>query len=88
VLGSSSKETIVPASERKIVFSGLDAIFNFHHDSFLPALETATELLLRGRQPLSQIDSDGQLSSSTASSVANVFLLHAAFMRMYSSYVK
>ena len=31
----SSKDTVVPASERKIVFNGLDSLFSFHKDSFL-----------------------------------------------------
>ncbi len=32
--GGSSKETIVPPSERKVVFNGVDALFSFHKESF------------------------------------------------------
>jgi hypothetical protein len=47
---SSTKETVIPAAERRIVFSGLDSLFSFHKDIFLPALELAADsALLRFR---------------------------------------
>ena len=30
---------MVPAIEHKIIFSGLEALFSFHEESFLPAIE-------------------------------------------------
>jgi len=83
----SSKDTLVPASERKVVFGGIDALFSFHNDSFLPALEGAAAPLMRSSPDL-DIDPDGQLSLSVAKAVGNIFVKHAAFMRMYSSYIK
>ena len=83
---SQIKDTVVPAQERKIVFSGLEALFYFHKQSFLPALERASSVLLvpaPGAAP-----DDGQLSLDVARDVANTFVSHAAFMKMYSTYIK
>lgn len=87
MLGSSSKDTVVPAAERKIVFNGVDALFAFHKDSFLPALEVAAAALMKIAHG-QDVDPDGQLSLNVAKAVGNIFLQHAAFMRMYSSYIK
>ncbi|OJT06934.1 Myosin-M heavy chain [Trametes pubescens] len=82
--GVQNKDTIVPAQERKIVFSGLEALFYFHRESFLPALERAAAPLL---SPTQTGDLDGQLSLYVARDVANTFVSHAAFMKMYSTYI-
>lgn len=84
----SGKDTVVPASERKLVFGGIDALFSFHKDSFLPALEIAAAPLMKTSAELQQADADGQLSLSVVKAVGSMFLKHAAFMRMYSSYIK
>lgn len=83
----STKDTIVPSSERKVVFSGIDALFSFHKESFLPALESAAAPLI-GTPNSKTVDADGQLSLEVAKAVGNMFLKHAAFMKMYSSYIK
>ncbi|KAJ3564254.1 hypothetical protein NP233_g8417 [Leucocoprinus birnbaumii] len=83
----SSKETIVPMSERKIVFGGLDALFSFHNESFLPALERACAPMMKSPEELQAADADGQLSMTVAKTVGDIFLKHAAFMKMYSSYI-
>jgi hypothetical protein len=88
VLGGSSRETVVPAPERKIVFGGIDALFSFHKDSFLPALEVAAAPLMKPSAELLEADADGQLSLNVAKAIGNMFLKHAAFMKMYSSYIK
>lgn len=80
-------ETVVPPAERKIVFNGLDALYHFHREIFLPALEIAAAPLTKAAS-LAETDSEGQLSTRTARAVANVFLSHAAFMKMYSTYIK
>ncbi|KAJ7139844.1 hypothetical protein C8R44DRAFT_765562 [Mycena epipterygia] len=87
VLGGSSKDTVVPASERKIVFGGIDALFSFHKDSFLPALEMAAAPLMKPTPELLEADADGQLSLNVAKAIGSMFLKHAAFMKMYSSYI-
>jgi hypothetical protein len=78
----SAKETVVPATERRIVFNGLESLLSFHKESFLPSLEMAYATLE------SADDVDGQASSEAAIKVAQVFVSHAAFMRMYSTYIK
>ncbi len=73
----------MPIQERKIVFGGLEALFYFHRESFLPALERAASALLD-----IQGEVDGQRSLDVARDVANTFVSHAAFMKMYSTYIK
>jgi len=84
----SSKDTVIPAAERKIVFNGLDALFSFHKESFLPALEIAAAPVMKPAATLQEADSDGQLSLTVVKAVASMFIKHAAFMKMYSSYIK
>jgi hypothetical protein len=79
----NTKETVIPAAERKIVFNGLESLRTFHKDSFLPALEDAIRLLSKNKE-----DVDGALTRQVAYGVANVFVSHAAFMKMYSNYIK
>ena len=88
VLGGSSKETVVPTSERKVIFGGIESLFSFHKESFLPALEIAAAPLMKSNAELTEADADGQLSLNVAKAMGNMFLKHAAFMRMYSSYIK
>lgn len=82
---ASTKETVVPQQERKLVFNGLDSLFSFHSQNFLPALEEAARPLL---SPPVEMDVNGEISMTAAMSIANVFVSHAAFMRMYSTYIK
>ncbi|TFY62406.1 hypothetical protein EVG20_g6717 [Dentipellis fragilis] len=84
---SSTKETVVPAAERKLVFNGLDSLFSFHRESFLPALEMAAKPLFKPSAVLALEDADGKLSTKVATAVANTFVSHAAFMKMYSTYI-
>ncbi|KAI0963494.1 hypothetical protein AcW1_000556 [Taiwanofungus camphoratus] len=87
VLTGQRQETVVPVAERKIVFSGLDALFYFHRESFLPALEHASAPLLVQSEELAKKDADGYLSLDVAMKVAQTFVSHAAFMKMYSTYI-
>lgn len=87
VLTGVGKETVLPSAERKVVFSGLESLFSFHKESFLPALETAAApVMISGS--LDEADPHGELSLNVARTVANSFVSHAAFMRMYSTYIK
>jgi hypothetical protein len=84
-----SKETVVPAAERKVVFNGLDALYSFHTSIFLPALEiAASPLTTQPGESLADIDPDGRRSAAVAQAIAEVFVSHAAFMKMYSTYIK
>ena len=87
-LTGGSKESVVPAIERKIVFSGLEALFSFHKESFLPALEKAAGPAMKPSEVLAEADKDGNMSMNAARTVGNCFVSHAAFMRMYSTYIK
>jgi hypothetical protein len=84
----SSKDTVVPAAERKIVFNGVDSLFSFHKENFLPALEVAAAPMMKPAGVLQEADAEGQLSLNVVRAVASMFLKHAAFMKMYSSYIK
>lgn len=81
--GSGGKETMVPVAERRIVFNGLESLHKFHKDTLLPSFERAIS-------PLQGIADDGagDLSSAVASQLAMAFVSHAAFMKMYSTYIK
>ncbi|KAF5337139.1 hypothetical protein D9611_003353 [Ephemerocybe angulata] len=81
----SSKDSVVPAAERKVVFGGIDAVFSFHNDSFLPALEKAAAPLFKPN--FQESDPDGKQSLDVAKAVGDIFVKHAAFMKMYSSYI-
>jgi hypothetical protein len=85
---TTSKETVVPVVERKIVFGSIDPLFSFHKESFLPALEVAAAPLLTSAAALQEADADGQLSLNVAKAVGGTFVRHAAFMKMYSTYIK
>ncbi|CAE6378325.1 unnamed protein product [Rhizoctonia solani] len=74
------KETTIPAAERKIVFTGLDALLQFHKQSFLPSLVNAAEML-------SSAGPGEDVSTRVAHAIANVFVSHAAFMKMYFTYI-
>ncbi|OCH96469.1 hypothetical protein OBBRIDRAFT_4917 [Obba rivulosa] len=80
------KDTVVPAAERKVVFGGLEALFIFHKDSFLPALEHAAAPLLAPKD-VTPAEAVGLLSLDVARKVAQTFVSHAAFMKMYSTYI-
>jgi hypothetical protein len=88
VLGGvgSSKETVIPAAERRTVFGAIDSLVSFHKESFLPSLEKAVAPLMS--KTANQDDSDGQLSLTVAATVGDIFVKHAAFMKMYSTYIK
>ncbi|KAF7354928.1 DH domain-containing protein [Mycena sanguinolenta] len=86
-LGSSSKDSIVPTSERKIVFGGIEPLFSFHKESFLPALESAAAPIMESSFDSAEADADGELSLSVAKAIGSIFLKHSAFMKMYSSYI-
>ncbi len=73
---------MIPSNEAKIVFGGIEGIYRFHHDSFLPALESAAKELMRSGD-----DATGERSKKVARAVGDVFKLYHPFMRQYSSYI-
>ncbi|TFK30624.1 hypothetical protein FA15DRAFT_676905 [Coprinopsis marcescibilis] len=83
--GVGPKDTVVPPAERKAVFGGIDALLAFHQDSFLPALERVAAPLFAPN--IKEMDADGKLTLEVSKAVGDTFVKHAAFMRMYSSYI-
>jgi hypothetical protein len=75
-----SRETVVPQSERVLIFSVIESITQFHFTVFLPALEQVAMTL-----DLSEPDAVSELELAnmrqTAVDVARVFTEHAAFMK-------
>lgn len=78
-------DSVVPATERRIVFGGIEGIMRFHSDSFLPALqEAAAEVLAHG---VRDEDVDGERSRRAARAVGEVFRTYQPYMRQYSAYI-
>ncbi|KDN44357.1 hypothetical protein K437DRAFT_138392 [Tilletiaria anomala UBC 951] len=71
----------IPLAEQRIVFGNIEALRHFHQGAFLPALKAAAAPLL------SLDDAPAELSAHTAEDVSSVFSRHAAFFRMYSTYI-
>lgn len=73
---------MIPLVERRVVFNGLESLHKFHKDTLLPSFE-------RALTPLEGTDDKiGDVSASVASQLAMAFVSHAAFMKMYSTYIK
>lgn len=51
-------------------------------------LERAAAPLMKPSADLAEADVDGNLSLNVARQVAQTFVSHAAFMKMYSTYIK
>ncbi len=82
-LSGSSGAAAVPISEQKTVFGNIEALLHFHQGGLLPSLKAAAAPILAGA-PETMTTSQ---SSHIAEDVANVFVRHAAFFRMYSTYI-
>ncbi|WVQ73148.1 hypothetical protein IAR50_002712 [Cryptococcus sp. DSM 104548] len=79
----SAVETVVPSSERKIVFGGIESILAIHRDNFLPALEKVVKTLIESEGNAD----DGEMSTETAYRVGEVFRTYIAYMKQYSTYI-
>lgn len=77
-----TSETVIPASERKIVFGGIESIMTIHRDNLLPALERAIRDLVDNGD-----DEEGHKSMATAHAVGEVFRTYIAYMKQYSTYI-
>lgn len=74
----------IPQSEHRKVFGDIEGIMQFHKGAFLPLLEAAIAPL---RSDEVEYGNNAELTANVAEEMANVFLRHHAFFRMYSSYV-
>ncbi|KAJ9117600.1 hypothetical protein QFC22_004450 [Naganishia vaughanmartiniae] len=77
-----STETVIPQTERKIVFGGIEGILQFHELSFLPTLESAAKELLRNGD-----DPTGERSKRIARQIGEAFNTYHPFLRQYSTYI-
>lgn len=77
-----TSETVIPASERKIVFGGIESIMTIHRDNLLPALERAIRDLIDNGD-----DEEGEKSKATAHATGEVFRTYIAYMKQYSTYI-
>lgn len=87
----ANRQPVIPAAEQRHVFSNVEGIFRFHKDAFLPALRAAAQpLIMQERLNLDNANDMQRFSLATAmvsEQVAQTFERHAAFFRMYTSYV-
>lgn len=72
------KPPISPAQQRT-VFGNVESLLHFHQQGFLPALRAAVSPLLSS--------SSDDVSLPCAIAAATVFVEHAAFLRMYATYI-
>ncbi|GAA5861570.1 hypothetical protein JCM8547_008076 [Rhodosporidiobolus lusitaniae] len=81
-----SGEQILPARERKAVFANVDGIREFHQSVLLPELIGAAAVepggMGEGEEEVSE-----KRTREAAGRVAEVFVRHAAFLRIYSTYI-
>ena len=79
-LRENSRETVVPQTERVLIFSVAESITQFHSSVLLPELQNAARHLTGGERD-SASSFDHALLRQTAVSIAKVFIEHAAFMK-------
>ncbi|GAA5872076.1 hypothetical protein JCM1840_006312 [Sporobolomyces johnsonii] len=70
---NGKEDSVLPLSERRAVFGNIEAIRDFHREIFLSDLLAAVRM--------------GGESAIVAGRVAEVFVTHGSFLKIYSSYV-
>ncbi|GAA5942168.1 hypothetical protein JCM1841_000032 [Sporobolomyces salmonicolor] len=70
---SGKDDSVLPVAERRAVFGNIEAIRDFHREIFLSDLLAAVQA--------------GGESAVVAGRVADVFVTHGSFLKIYSSYV-
>ncbi|TKY90972.1 hypothetical protein EX895_000971 [Sporisorium graminicola] len=77
---------VIPPGEHRAVFGNVEALLQFHRTVFLPSLVAMARPVLEHDQ-----DSPGDMApeetAAVAEKVASVFSTHAAFFKMYTSYI-
>ena len=95
---SSGGAPVVPLTEQRAVFGNVEGILHFHRDVFLPSLRSAAKGVLACRSGATRDSNsssgttaaqtlDADESAAVAEKVAKVFSHHAAFFKMYMSYI-
>ncbi|CAO1632094.1 unnamed protein product [Jaminaea pallidilutea] len=90
-ISGGSNQPILPPQEHRAIFGNVEGLLQFHVSAFLPSLKTAADCILRERQAgspnLPEDDDERQFTASVAEEVANVFVKHIGWFRMYSAYI-
>ena len=77
---------VIPPNEHRAVFGNVEALLQFHRTVFLPSLVSMAKPVLEHDQ-----DAPGDMApeetATVAEKVASVFSTHAAFFKMYTSYI-
>lgn len=87
--GSSSQPVLLPA-EHRTIFGNVEGLVQFHQGAFLPSLRLAAKGILSGNDGDEGARSeaeDAAWTANAAEAIAGVFTKHAAFFRMYSTYI-
>ncbi|CDW96595.1 hypothetical protein [Sporisorium scitamineum] len=82
----NSGVSVIPPNEHRAVFGNVEALLQFHRTVFLPSLAAMAKPVLDHDQ-----DAPGDMApeetAAVAEKVASVFSTHAAFFKMYTSYI-
>lgn len=88
--GANGQAVLSPA-EHRTIFGNVEGLLQFHEGAFLPSLKLAAkEIILQssgGEVPDGGSAEDAAMTARVAEAVAGVFTKHAAFFRMYSTYI-
>ncbi|KAI3479254.1 hypothetical protein L1887_58685 [Cichorium endivia] len=77
---------VIPPMEHRAVFGNVEALLQFHRTVFLPSLLAVTNpILAHDQEAASDLSPDE--TAAIAEKVAAVFSTHAAFFKMYTSYI-
>ncbi|KIS72329.1 uncharacterized protein UMAG_00736 [Mycosarcoma maydis] len=82
----NSGVAVIPPSEHRAVFGNVEALLQFHRTVFLPSLVAMAGPVLEHDQD-APADMAPEETAAVAEKVASVFSTHAAFFKMYSSYI-
>ncbi len=77
---------VIPSNEHRAVFGNVEALLQFHRTVFLPSLVTVAQPVLEHNQD-SPVDMAPEETAAVAEKIASVFSTHAAFFKMYTSYI-
>lgn len=77
---------VIPCNEHRAVFGNVEALLQFHRGVFLPLLLTVAAPLLDHDQEKAA-EMAPEETAAIAEKIAAVFTDHAAFFKMYSSYI-
>lgn len=85
------KDSVVPVAERRRVFSNVEAIIDFHVGVLFPNIQQAMDPLSTPVEVDEDAGSvsirDGHRLIRAAEEVSRVFIRHAAFLKLYSTYI-